>query len=176
MAKSKAQKTTTLAAITQELKSAKGIVFTQYRGLTVKQIDLVRKILRKENVKYQVVKITLLKKALQALGIKLDNFKYNGPVALATSVDEEAAPARILKSLVKDNPQLVFDGGVFNQEIVGPDVVLRLASLATKPQLLGQLVSVLTGPARGLVTVLSGNTKKLLNVLNAIKDVKGRGV
>jgi large subunit ribosomal protein L10 len=121
-------------------------------------------------VKYQVVKVTLLKKALGALGISLDNLKYSGPLALAVSNDEETAPARILKSMVKDNPQLVLDGGIFNHELVGSEVVMRLASLPSKQQLLGQLVSVLSGPVRGLVTVLSGNTRDLLNVLNAIKE------
>jgi large subunit ribosomal protein L10 len=172
MAVSRKEKEASLASLTEDLKNAKGIVFTEYRGMTVKQIDKVRKNLRKENVRYQVVKVTLLKKALAALGIKIDAFKYNGPLALAVSNEEETAPARILKSMLKENPQLVLDGGIFNNELVDVTVVDRLASLPTKQQLLGQLVSVIAGPARGLVTVLSGNTRNLLNVLNAIKEKK----
>jgi large subunit ribosomal protein L10 len=172
MAVTRKEKEASLASLTEDLKNAKGVVFTEYRGMTVKQIDRVRKNLRKENVKYQVVKVTLLKKALAALGISTDNLKYSGPVALAVSNEEETAPARILKSLTRENPLLILDGGIFNNELVGPDVVIRLASLPTKEQLLGQLLSVLNGPARGLVTVLSGNTRNLLNVLNAIKEKK----
>ncbi len=173
MAVTRKEKEATLASLTDELKNAKGVVFTEYRGMTVKQIDKVRKALHKENVKYQVVKITLLKKALTALGIAFDNLKYSGPVALAVSNEEETTPARVLKSMTKENPLLILDGGIFNNELVGQDVVIRLASLPTKTQLLGQLLSVLNGPARGLVTVLSGNTRNLLNVLNAIKEKKG---
>jgi large subunit ribosomal protein L10 len=172
MATSRKEKELTLAQFTDELKGARGVVFTEYRGMTVKELDQVRKNLRKENVKYQVIKVTLLKKALQALGINTDSLKYNGPVAVAVSAEEETAPARILKGMTKEQPKLVIDGGVFNNELVGPDIIARLASLPTKEQLLGQLLSVINGPARGLVTVLSGNTRNLLNVLNAIKDKK----
>ena len=174
MAVTRKEKEETLISLTEDLKSARGVVFAEYRGMTVKQLDNVRKNLRKEKVKYRVVKITLLKKALTALGIKIDGLKYSGPIALAVSQEEETAPARILKSMIKENPQLVLDGGIFNHELVGSDVVARLASLPSKQQLLGQLVSVLSGPARGLVTVLSGNTRNLLNVLNAIKEKRSK--
>ena len=172
MATSKKKKEEALEELTKDLKEARGVVFTEYRGMTVKEIENVRKNLRKENVKYQVVKVTLLRKALEKLGIKSEAFKYNGPLAVAVSQDEETAPARILKSLLKENPKLVVDGGIFNMEVIGPDVVAKLASLPTKLQLMSQLLSVISGPARGLVTVLSGNTRNLLNVLNAIKDKK----
>jgi large subunit ribosomal protein L10 len=172
MATTRKKKESDLEEITSSLKDARGVVFTEYSGMTVKEIDALRKSLRKENVKYQVVKVTLLKKAFEKLGIKYDSFKYNGPVAVAMSQEEETAPARILKGLSKDNPKLVIDGGMFNSELVDASVVSQLASLPTKQQLLGQLVSVLAGPARGLVTVLSGNTRNLLNVLNALADKK----
>ena len=161
MATSRKEKEASLASITELLRSARGVVFSEYRGMTVKQLDNVRKNLRKENVKYQVVKVTLLKKALAALGINADNLKYSGPMAVAISEEEETTPARILKGLVKENPQIVFNGGIFNQELVGADVVNKLASIPSKQQLLGQLVYVLTG-----------NVRNLLYALNAIKDKK----
>jgi large subunit ribosomal protein L10 len=172
MAVTRKEKEATLASLIETLKSARGVVFAEYRGMTVKQLDKLRKGLRKENVRYQVVKITLLKKAMNSLGISSDSLKYNGPIAIAASNDEETTPARILKSMIKENPLLILDGGILNQELVGADVVAKLATLPSKPQLLAQLLQVLQGPSRGLVTVLSGNTRSLLNVLNAIKDKK----
>ncbi|MGE5392611.1 MAG: 50S ribosomal protein L10 [Candidatus Saccharibacteria bacterium] len=172
MATTRKEKEGILSEITDDLKKAKGIVFSEYRGLTVKELGAVRKALRKENIKYQVVKVTLLKKALSALGISFEGLTYNGPVAVAISYDEETSPARILKGLTKDNQKLVIDGGVFNNALVGSAVVMQLASLPSKDQLRGQLVSVIAGPARGLVTVLSGNMRKLVYALNAIADAK----
>ena len=161
MAVSKKEKEATLASITEDLRNAKGVVFAGYRGLTVKQLDSVRKNLRKENVKYQVVKVTLLKKALSTLGIKVDGLKYSGPLAVAISQDEETAPARILKGMMKENPQIILDAGIFNSELIDSEMVNKLASIPSKLQLLTQLVY-----------VLSGNVRSLAYVLNAIKDKK----
>lgn len=171
MAITRARKEATLKQLTEDLKHARGIVFTEYKGLTVAQINKMRRLLRAEKVKYQVVKVTLLKKALAALNIAGD-LKFAGPVAVAISQEEETTPARILKAATKEYPQLVLDGGIFQSQIVASDVIQKLASLPSKEQLLGQLVSVIAGPMRGLVTVLSGNTRNLLNVLNAIKEKK----
>jgi len=161
MAISRKEKEATLSQITEDLKTASGVVFAEYRGMTVKQIDNMRKALRKENVKYKVVKITLLKKALATLGINTQELKYSGPLGVAMSFDEATAPARILKSLTKDNPQIIFDGGVFNNEFIGVDMVNKLASIPGKQQLL-----------TNLVFVLSGNVRSLLYAFNAIKDKK----
>lgn len=159
MAVTRKEKEATLASITKDLKGAKGVVFAEYRGLTVKQLDNVRKNLRKENVSYQVVKITLLKKALATLGISPDNLKYTGPIAVAISSEEETAPARILKGMIKENPQIILDGGIFNNELIGADIVNKLAAVPSKQQSLTQLVY-----------VLSGNVRGLLYALNAIKE------
>ncbi len=161
MAKTKKEKELSLIQITDKLKDAKGVVFSEYRGMTAKQIDQVRKNLRKENISYQVVKVTLLKKALSALGIKIVNLKYTGPIALSISREEETAPARILKGMGKENPQIILDGGIFNSELIGSEMVNKLASIPSKQQLLTQLVY-----------VLSGNVRSLLYTLNAIKDKK----
>lgn len=171
MAISRKEKEVSLKQLESDLAEAKGVVFTEYRGLTVAEMTKMRKKLRAEKVKYQVVKVTLLKKALEKLGIT-GELKFNGPMAVAISQEEETTPARILKAAIKDFPKLAFAGGIFNKTIVGLDVVGRLASLPSKQQLLGQLLSVLQGPPRGLVTVLSGNLRGLVNVLNAIKDKK----
>ena len=161
MATTRKEKEAALTQVTEDLKNARGVVFAEYRGMTVKQVDNVRKALRKENVKYKVVKITLLKKALASLGINTDKLTYKGPLAVAMSTQEETSPARILKSLIKDNPQIVFDGGVYNNEFIDVEMVNKLASIPGREQLLTNLVYVLTG-----------NVRSLLYALNAIKEKK----
>lgn len=172
MATSRQDKEDQLKDILADLTDAKGIVFAQYRGLTVKEIDKIRKTLRKDDIKYKVVKVTLLKKAFEQLGIKYDAMQNSGPIALAMSQSDETTPARLIKALGKDHPNLKMDGGILSKAIIGKDMVLQLADLPSKQQLLGQLVSVIAGPARGLVTVLSGNSRKLVYALNAIAEAK----
>lgn len=172
MAITRKEKEAALAALIEDLKQAQGVVFTEYKGLTVKDADKVRKMLRKENVKYQVTKLTLLKKALAETGIGEAELKFDKPIALATSSVEATAPARLLKSLNKEFPNLVMDGGIFEHTVVGKDIVMQLASLPSKQELLGQFVSVLLGSLRELVTVLSGNVRGLMNVLTAMSRKK----
>jgi large subunit ribosomal protein L10 len=172
MAVTRQAKEAQLKTLVEDLSEAKGVVFAQYRGLTVKEIDKIRKNLRKENVKYQVVKVTLLKKAFEQLGINSDEFKYTGPIAIAISQDDETTPARIIKALNKEHQNLALDGGMLEKKVIGKQMVMQLADLPSKHQLLGQLVSVIAGPARGLVTVLSGNMRQLVYALNAIADAK----
>jgi large subunit ribosomal protein L10 len=172
MATTRQEKEEQLKSLVADLTDARGVVFAQYRGLTVKAIDQIRKNLRKENVKYQVVKVTLLKKAFEQLGIDSEKFEYSGPIAVAISNDDETTPARIIKALGKEHQQLILDGGIIEKKIIGKQMVLQLADLPGKQQLLGQLVSVIAGPARGLVTVLSGNMRQLVYALNAIAEAK----
>jgi large subunit ribosomal protein L10 len=172
MATTRQEKEEQLKQLVKDLADAKGIVFAQYRGLTVKEIDKIRKNLRKENVKYQVVKVTILKKALAELGLDAGKLEYSGPIAVAVSQDDETTPARLIKALNKEHQFLTLDGGILNKEIIAKQMVISLAELPSKQQLLGQLVSTIAGPARGLVTVLSGNMRQFVYALNAIAEAK----
>src|SRR6185503_3210411 len=117
MAVTRKEKEASLASITELLKKARGVVFSEYRGMTVKQLEKVRKALRKENVSYKVVKVTLLKKALTSLGINSDGLKYSGPIAMAVSDEEATATDGILKRMLNENPHIVFEASVFNPEL-----------------------------------------------------------
>ncbi len=172
MATTRQEKEAMLKKLVDDLGGAKGVVFAQYRGLTVKEIDKIRKSLRKENVMYQVVKVTLLKKAFEQLGVDASKFAYDGPIAVAISNDDETTPARLIKAMNKEHENLKLEGGILDKNIIEKQMVIRLAELPSKQQLLGQLLSVLVGPARGLVTVLSGNMRQLVYALNAIAEAK----
>jgi large subunit ribosomal protein L10 len=172
MALTRQEKEAQLKQLVTDLADAKGVVFAQYRGLTVKEIDKIRKNLRKEGVKYSVVKVTLLKMALAELGVNSDEFLDIGPIAVAISQDDETTPARIIKSMNKEHQNLILGGGILEKKVIGKQMVITLADLPSKQQLLGQLVSVIAGPARGLVTVLSGNMRQLVYALNAIAEAK----
>ena len=102
MAKLKSQKEKDLAELTDKLKTAKAVVFTGYRGTTVKDMDTFRSSLRKENVFSKVYKIPLMKKALEALGIDAAAVDYKQPVILSLSQEDETVTARIIKNLTKE--------------------------------------------------------------------------
>lgn len=161
MAKSKGQKTQDLEELTSKLKDAKGIVFTGYSGTTVKDLDTFRKALRKENVFSKVYKMTLVKKALEAVGIKTDSVEYKTPVILSISQDEETAPARVIKNLAKDIKTISMLEGVVEGKVLSKAEVEALGDLPGKDQLRAQFLSVLNGPISAFVRLLDAYGKKL---------------
>jgi large subunit ribosomal protein L10 len=168
MSKSKSQKHSDLQELTDVVKSAKSMVFTDYRGTTVKDMDKFRKALRKENVISKVYKITLIKKALQANGIEAQGIDYKTPVIMSVSKEDETTPARIIKALAKEVKTIAVLEGVVDGKIISKAQVAALADLPSKDQLRGMLVGTINAPVSGFVNVLAGNIRSLINVLNAV--------
>lgn len=172
MAKSKSQKESDLVELTEKIKAAKSVVFSEYRGTTVKDIDNFRNTLRKENVFSKVYKVTLVKKALEANGIEAGSFDYKTPLIISISNDEETTPARVIKNLSKEIKTIGVLSGVVDAKLIDKAGVLVLADLPSKQELLGQVVGTINAPISGFVNVLAGNVRSILNVLNAIAATK----
>lgn len=153
--------------LVEDLAGARSIIFNDFQGVVAKDIQDLRAELRKEKVKHKVVKISLLKKVLERLGIDTANYQYQVPLAVSFSTDDEVAPARILQKFAKINDKLKILGGYLGKDFMDESKVKALASLPSKLELQTQLVRMLGGPARGLVSVLAGNIRGLVNVLDA---------
>ncbi len=161
MAKPKSQKDKDLTELTGKLKTAKSVVFTDYRGTTVKDMDKFRKGLSKENVFSKVYKLTLVKKAMSAAGISGEIADYKTPVILSVSEEDETTPARIIKALSKDLKTITVLEGIVDGKILGKAEIEALASLPSKDQLRAQFMSVLNGPMAAFVRLLSARAEKI---------------
>lgn len=146
MPKSKVQKSEDLAELTSKLKEAKSVVLSGYRGTTVKDITKFRSGLRKENIFSKVYKLSLVKKAMKAVGIDGEITDHKMPVILSVSAEDETAPARLIKNFSKDIKTISILEGVVDGKLVKQEMVMVLASLPTKDQLRAQFMSVLNGP------------------------------
>ncbi|MCX6797145.1 MAG: 50S ribosomal protein L10 [Candidatus Doudnabacteria bacterium] len=129
MPKSKLQKEQDLEELTSKLKSAKAVVLSDYCGTTVKDITKFRKVLREENVFSKVYKLTLVKKALEAAGIKAEKLDYKTPVILAVSEEDETTPARVIRNFSKDVKTISILEGVLDKAIISKAQVESLANL-----------------------------------------------
>ena len=168
MAKTRQQKEQDLQELVERLKGAKSIVLSDYRGTTVKDIDVFRRALGSEGVVSKVYKIPLIKKAFEANGISATELDYKTPVILSVSQDDEVAPARIIKNVSKDVKTINILSGVLDGQFASREQVLALADLPSKDQLRAQLVGTINAPVSGFVNVLAGNIRNLINVLNAV--------
>jgi large subunit ribosomal protein L10 len=175
MAISRSAKEQAVDTLSGELGRIKLAVMTDYRGLTVRQIEELREVLRKERITYRVTKNTLLRLAASknpALA-DVDPATFSGPMALAMGFDDEVAPARVIFQYAKTHDALEIVGAITGDGVVlDAAQVKALATLPTKEQLLAQVVGTIAAPLSGFVGVMSGNVRSIINLLNALSEAK----
>ncbi len=167
------QKQELVEALHGKFSKAKALVLTDFRGLDTSAMHALRRRLREVSVEYQVVKNTLMSRASEGTDMALLKDYFSGPSAVAFSYDDPIAPAKILTKFGEEHAALKVKAGVVGGKAVDAEGVKRLSKLPSREILLGQMLSVLHGPARSLVTVLQGVPRSLLGVLHAIKEQKG---
>jgi large subunit ribosomal protein L10 len=173
MAISRNAKEQAVETLTGELGRIKLAVMTDYRGLTVSEVEDLRTTLRKEGITYRVTKNTLLRLATagndQLSGIDPTSFK--GPMALAMGFDDEVAPARVIFQYAKTHDALEIVGAITGDgQVLSPAQVKALATLPTREQLIAQVVGTIAAPLTGFVGVMSGNVRSIINLLNALQE------
>ncbi len=162
--------------LTSDLGRIKLAVLTDYRGLTVSEINELRDALRAEGISYKVTKNTLLRLATKnnPTLANLDVTAFNGPMALALGFDDEVAPARVIFQYAKEHNALEIVGAITGEgQLLSAAEVKALATLPTREQLLAQVVGTIAAPLTSFVGVMAGNVRSIVNVLNAIKEVQG---
>lgn len=150
------QKQEYVASLTEQLKGAAAGVLVDYKGISVADDTGLRKEFREAGVQYSVVKNTMLRFAAKEAGLEGLDAYLEGTTALAFSADDPVAPAKIAAKYsdkLKDTFSIkagFMDGGVMTAE-----EAIALGKLPSKEQLIGQLLSVLTGNIRGLAVALN---------------------
>ncbi len=173
MAKSRQKKEQSLTEVTSLLKDARGVVFADYAGLTVKDMQELRRALRAKGVAYEVIKKTLLARALKAAGLaSVDAAALQGMVSVAVSGTDEVEAAKQLVEFAKTHEKLKVLGGVLEASFVDKAKVAALAKLPGKQELLGKFVGTLSAPLSGFVNVLQGNLRGLVQVLSQVASSK----
>jgi len=168
----KLQKEEIVKDLAGKLKASKAVVFSDYKGLRVKDMTMLRKELREAGIDIKVLKKTLISLALKDAGIELDVKKLEGQIAIAISSGDEVAAAKIIAKAAKANENLKIIGGILGVKELSAAEVNALAKLPSKEELLAKLVGTLNAPVSGFVNVMAGNLRGLVNVLKAVADAK----
>lgn len=170
MAQTKEQKKTIINDLAEKLKTAKAVVFSDYKGLIVKDMTALRRELNKEGADLKVAKKTLVNLAFKKAGMEVDVKKMEGQLAVAISEKDEVAAAKIIAAASKNNENLKIIGGLLGDKEVSADEVKALAKLPSKEELLAKLVGTINAPVSGFVNVLAGNIRNFVQVLKAISE------
>lgn len=170
MAITKAKKTDLVAEVSESLATSKLTVFASYNGLSVADLQQLRRQAREAGVTIKVVKNRLVRVAMSQNDTykNTDTTLLTGQLLYAMSSDDEIAPAKVLDAFAKTNPALQFVGAFgMEGELLDAAAVKALASLPSKSELIGQVVGMLLSPVNDVTNALSGNLHALLDGVEA---------
>ena len=170
MAISKDKKKTLVADLTELLSSSKMTVFAKYQGLTVAELQELRKAARENGVKIKVVKNRLVRVAMGEIAVykDTDTTGLEGQLLYAVSDSDEVAPAKVLAEFAKTHKALEI-AGAFNDAGANMPVddVKALAALPSKNELIAQVVAQLLSPVTDSVSALSGGLSGIVSGIEA---------
>ena len=159
--------------IANNIKDAQAVVLVDYSGLTVEQDTILRKELRESGVQYKVYKNTLVRKAMNELGVTAFDNDLNGPTATAFSPDETAA-AKIFAEAVKAMPEKIIPKSAYvDNAYVDAKGIKALASMPSKEELIAKMLGSMQAPISNFAGVLSAMLRGVVIALNAIAEKKG---
>jgi len=168
----KEKKAKIVAEISERVAKSKALVFTNYQGLTHKQIEEFKKSLRKLEAEYAVTKNTFLVRALQNSNLQTPLSELNQPTATLFLYGDPIAPLKALTKMLKDFQKPSIKFGIMEGQLLDEKQVIKFASLPPREILLSQLIGMLQIPIYGLHRSLNWNLQKFALTLKAIENKK----
>src|ERR1044071_428990 len=129
------EKAETVAAVHERLRAARMAIVTEYRGLSVAQMTRLRREIRQASGEYQVIKNTLVRRALKDTAYGALDRLLEGPNGWVFAYQDPVVLSKALVKFVDDNEKLRIKGGVFEGEFLEPAKVKVLAQMPSKPEL-----------------------------------------
>ena len=155
------QKKEEVAKLAAEMKEAKLILLTDYRGINVTDVTELRKNLRNTNATYRVIKNNITRRALQEAGIEGLDESLTGPTAVIMSNEDYLEPSKAIYEFSKNNEYYKIKGGVIEGKVMSAEEIITLAKLPSREVLLSMLAG-----------ALLGNISKVAVALNEVKKLK----
>jgi large subunit ribosomal protein L10 len=158
---------------------SEAVLITEYRGLTVRDLQELRSSLSAVGGEYKVYKNTLVRRATTELDLDLGE-QLTGPTALAfvgTKADgtpgDAVLVAKALKSFSKANPTLVLKGGILGTHLLDEKALSELAEVAPREELLARLAGGMAAPMRNLASLMQAVPQKFAYALQALVEQGG---
>ena len=155
------QKKEEVSKLAAEMKEAKLILLTDYRGINVADDTTLRKDLRNSEASARVIKNNITRRALKEAGIEGLDDKLVGPTAVVMSNGDYLEPSKVIYKFSKDNEFYKIKGGVIEGKVMTAEEIITLAKLPSRETLLSMLAG-----------ALLGNISKVAVALNEVKKLK----
>ena len=156
----KEKKQTYIKEMTAQFEKSEAVLVTHYQGLSVKQLDNLRKQMRKHGIQFKITKNRITKIALEKSRCKDLSNLFTGPTAVALSEDAITS-AKILTKFSKENENLKILGGIMGKEILDVAAVANVATLPTLDEARAKIIGILSSPAQKIVSILLAPASKI---------------
>lgn len=164
-----------VAELTKKLQDNSHFIFTDYKGLTVEEMQELKRKLRDLQVEYRVVKNTYIKIAIKDAELPLEDesiFKQPLAVAFIPSDADVSQPVKALYDFRKAKKKLEIKSSLIEGKVLGEEELTAISNLPPREVLLARLVGAVKSPISGLYGVLSGVLRKLVLALKEIEKKK----
>lgn len=161
-----------LANIKADIEGAGAMWVVDYRGLTVKQIQELRRAVRDADATMKVYKNTLMHLALEETDSPNLDEVLAGPSAFVFTGEDPVASAKVLRDFAKGNENLEIKGGMMDGEYLDRAQVEAVASLPSREELIAKLLGTISNPLVKIVRVLNGPMESFARAVKAIEDQK----
>lgn len=158
-----------VAEIVEQFNTSAGAVLTDYRGLTVKELQDLRRSLG-ENANYAVVKNTLAKIAANQVGISGFDDILVGPTAIAFIEGDVVEAAKGLRDFAKANPALIIKGGILDGSPLSAQEVAKLADLESREVLMGKLAGAMLASLQNAVSLFQAPISQVARLAGALES------
>jgi large subunit ribosomal protein L10 len=166
----KSEKEEMIKELNDKFQRAQTAVVAEFSKLSVETVTKLRRKFREGNVEYKVIKNTLARRAAKGTSLEVISDDFTGPVALAISYEDVAAPAKILTEFIKDLETIKIRSAVVQGKRIDIEGVKALAKMPGLPELRAQLLGLLNQPAGMLVRTLAAPGSLLARVIQANVD------
>ncbi len=156
----------------EKLDKVSSLILTDFRGLTVKEITDIRRRLKDANIEYKIIKNNFVLRAVKESDFETLTDYLQGPTAIAFGLNDPVIPAKILVDFIKEYKKFEVKAGIIQGKFFNDEEIKKVAKLPSREILLAQVVGGIQAPLSGLLNVLNGPIRALLNVLKAIEEKK----
>lgn len=170
MAVSREKKEQLVADYVDNFSRSSAIFLTDYRGLSVSQMESLRARIREAGGGYSIVKNTLAARALEAANLPVPENMLIGPTAISFAFGEVPAIAKVLEDFAKETDILKVKGGVMEGKLLSAEQVSSLASMPPPEVIFAQLLGLIRQPGNSVAGIINAAGTKLAATLKAYAD------
>ncbi len=164
------EKERVVASVTELISDSNSLFFTDFAGMTVAESNELRREFQKAGVKYQVVKNTLIKKAMKTFSSDESAYKYLvGPTGIAFGSEDPVAPAKVLKKFFDKSQKPATKAFIVDKQVFDGKRLNEFALMPSKPEMIGAILGSISSPISGIAGSISAVMRDLVAVLDAVE-------